>query len=104
MLPPQITERYRTVLVRPVVTEKTMRLIDEANQYTFQVKRSATKIEIRRAVETVYGVRVTSVRVMNIPGKKRRYSPRFPEGRTLSWKKAIVTLAAGDRIDVVERG
>lgn len=104
MLPPQQTEYYRAILLRPVVTEKSMRLIDQANQYTFEVKPRTSKIEIRRAVEALYGVRVLSVRTISVKGKKRRMGYRYPEGRTASWKKAIVTLAPGDRIDVVERG
>ena len=103
MLPPQQVEIYRHILIAPVVTEKTMRLIDEVNQYTFRVLRTANKIQIRRAVELLHGVRVTGVSTMNIPGKKKRQSWRHPEGKTAAWKKAIVTIAAGDRIDVVER-
>jgi large subunit ribosomal protein L23 len=103
MLPPQQIEIYRHIIVAPVVTEKTMRLIDQANQYTFRVLRSANKIQIRRAIELLFGVRVLNVTTMNIIGKKKRQSWRHPEGRTAAWKKAMVTLAQGDRIDVVER-
>ena len=103
MLPPQQIEIYRHIIVAPVVTEKTMRLIDQANQYTFRVLRSANKIQIRRAIELLFGVRVLNVTTMNIIGKKKRQSWRHPEGRTAAWKKAIVTIAPGDRIDVVER-
>ncbi|MGD9518650.1 MAG: 50S ribosomal protein L23 [Armatimonadota bacterium] len=95
--------RYRRIILAPVVTEKTMRLIEEANKYTFRVRGDASKIEIRRAVEILFGVRVLKVATMHVRGKARRYGWRYPEGRTESWKKALVTLAPGDRIDVVER-
>jgi large subunit ribosomal protein L23 len=103
MLPPTQLEIYRHVIIAPIVTEKTMRLIDEANQYTFRVRPEANKIQIRRAIELLFGVRVLGVSTMNLSGKTKRQSWRHPEGRTASWKKAIVTLAQGDRIDVVER-
>jgi large subunit ribosomal protein L23 len=103
MLSSEQLERYRKIVMAPVVTEKSMRLIDEQNQYTFRVHPDATKIEIRRAIEVLFGVRVLKVRTMGIPGKTRRYGWRYPQGHTSSWRKAVVTLAPGDRIDVVER-
>ena len=104
MLPAELLEQYRKIIIAPVVTEKTMRLIEEENTYTFRVHPKANKIEIRRAIEALFGVRVTDVRTMKVRGKRRRYSWRYAEGKTSSWKKALVTLAEGDRIDVVERG
>ena len=104
MLPPEVMERYRKIIIAPVFTEKSMRLIEEHNQYTFRVAPDANKIEIRRAIEALFGVRVLKVRTMRVRGKKKRLGWRYPEGKTASWKKAIVTLAPGDRIDVVERG
>lgn len=104
MLQPELAEHYRKIILAPVVTEKSMRLIQEQNKYTFRVHPRANKIEIRRAIEALFGVRVLSVRTMRVPGKRRRYSWRHPEGHTAGWKKAVVTLAPGDRIDVVESG
>ncbi|MBC7288089.1 MAG: 50S ribosomal protein L23 [Armatimonadetes bacterium] len=104
MLPAELLERYRQIIIAPVVTEKTMRLIAQTNTYTFRVHPQANKIEIRRAVEALFGVRVTKVRTFAVRGKRRRYGFRYPEGHTSSWKKALVTLVEGDRIDVVERG
>jgi large subunit ribosomal protein L23 len=103
MLPPEQLEYYRRLIIAPVVTEKTMRLIDTENKYTFRVHPDANKIEIRRAIEALFGVRVEDVNTMRVRGKTRRYGWRYPPGRTSAWKKAVVTLAPGDRIDVVER-
>ncbi len=104
MLQPELLEHYRKIIIAPVVTEKSMRLIQEENKYTFRVHPKANKIEIRRAIEALFGVRVLKVATMKVKGKRRRQSWRYPEGRTESWKKAVVTLAEGDRIDVVESG
>jgi len=91
----EITE----VLRHGIVTEKTVRLQEKNNQYTFKVALRANKIDIRRAVETMFNVRVVSVNVMRMPGKarmirRRGSAPRPVEAR--EWKKAIVTLAPGD--------
>ena len=90
----------RTVIVRPLMTEKSMRLKDELNTVTFEVARDANKVEIRHAVEKVFGVKVASVRTQSREGKWKRMG-RF-EGRRASWKKAVVTLAAGHKIELVE--
>ncbi len=88
------------VIIRPIITEKAMRLADEENKYTFEVHPKANKIEIRRAVEALFDVRVTKVNVIRVRGKARAYGR--VRGRTRSWKKAIVTLAPGDRIQIFE--
>ena len=88
------------VIIRPIITEKAMRLADEENKYTFEVHPKANKIEIRRAVEALFDVRVTKVNVIRERGKARAYGR--VRGRTRSWKKAIVTLAPGDRIQIFE--
>jgi len=90
----------RTVLVRPLMTEKSMRLKEELNTVTFQVARDANKVEIRQAVEKVFNVKVSSVRTQSREGKWKRMG-RF-EGRRPGWKKAVVTLAAGHNIELVE--
>ncbi|MBI2861807.1 MAG: 50S ribosomal protein L23 [Chloroflexi bacterium] len=85
------------VLLRPIVTEKSTRLT-EAGWYTFEVRREANKIEIRKAVEKVFKVDVVKVNTMNISGKIRRRGQS--QGRTRSWKKAMVALASGQRIEL----
>ncbi|HKA98078.1 MAG TPA: 50S ribosomal protein L23 [Streptosporangiaceae bacterium] len=87
----------RDVLLRPVISEKSYRLSDD-NKYTFVVAPHANRTQIRQAVEAVFGVRVTSVNTLNRPGKRRR--TRFGWGKRPDTKRAIVSLAEGDRIDV----
>jgi large subunit ribosomal protein L23 len=88
------------VLKRPVVTEKTNSLREEANQYVFEVDPDATKIDVRHAVESIFSVRVTNVRTINVRGKVKRFKRTF--GKRPNWKKAIVTLRDGDAIDLFE--
>ncbi len=85
------------IIVRPVVTEKSTDLQAQHNKYVFEVTKKANKIEIRKAVEMVFGVRVNNVRTMVVRGDVRRVGRFF--GRKPFWKKAIVTLNAGDSID-----
>ncbi len=85
------------ILIRPLITEKNTNLM-ELNKYTFEVHREATKPQIKRAVETIFNVRVTKVHTMNVRGKRRRRGQSV--GYTRDWKKAIVTLAEGDRIEI----
>lgn len=77
------------VIIKPVITEKSMTGAAE-KKYTFRVAKDATKIDIKRAIEEIYGVEVAKVNTVNVRGKNRRYG-RF-EGVTPSWKKATVTL------------
>jgi large subunit ribosomal protein L23 len=92
------------ILVKPLYTEKIARLQDEQNKYAFQVDRGANKIEIRRAIEKKFEVKVTSVRTILMPGKIRQQMTRAGRfhGRRPEWKKAIITLAAGDKLDLFE--
>ena len=87
----------RDILLAPVVSEKSYGLLDE-NKYTFLVAPEANKTEIKIAVETVFKVRVTEVNTLNRPGKKRR--TRYGFGKRPDTKRAIVTVAAGERIDI----
>jgi large subunit ribosomal protein L23 len=87
------------VILRPIVSEKSYSMI-EHNRYTFEVAKASRKIEIAKAVEELFHVTVTSVNTMNVPGKSRRV--RYAKGLTPSWKKAIVTLKAGDKIEFFE--
>jgi large subunit ribosomal protein L23 len=83
------------ILLRPVVTEKSTREV-ERNTYVFQVGCNANKHEIKHAVESFFGVRVTGVRTLQVRGKARRFGR--VQGRRQDWKKAYVTLAEGDSI------
>lgn len=86
------------VIVRPIVTEKTTDLQVEHNQYAFEVAKQSNKIEIRKAVEMVFGVRVTGVRTQVVRGDMRRVGQFW--GKQRSWKKAVVTLHPDDSIDL----
>lgn len=89
----------RDVIKRPIISEKTMRLLEE-NKYTFRVDSNANKIEIKNAVENLFDVDVLRVTTMNVKGKLKRVG-RY-QGRTSNWKKAIVTLKDGDKIEIFE--
>ena len=88
---------HRDILLAPVVSEKSYSLLDE-NKYTFLVAPGANKTEIKIAVETVFKVHVTGVNTLNRQGKKRRTRSGF--GKRPDTKRAIVTVAEGDRIDI----
>ena len=90
----------REILIRPLMTEKSMREKEERNTVTFRVRPDANKVEIRHAVEAVFSVKVTAVRTASYEGKLKRMG-RF-QGRRPDWKKAIVTLAPGHKIELVE--
>ncbi|MBE6730697.1 MAG: 50S ribosomal protein L23 [Ruminococcaceae bacterium] len=79
------------IIIRPIITEKTMAGVQE-KKYTFEVAKAATKIDIARAVEELFGVKVSKVNTLHVRGRMRRQG-RF-EGYTRSWKKAVVTLTA----------
>lgn len=94
-------EQLMNVLIAPHVTEKTSRAMQNHNQYTFRVRRNATKIDIKKAVELMFDVKVSGVQVINEPGKQRRFGKTL--GRTQDWKKAYVSLAEGQAIDYEAR-
>ena len=91
----------RDVIIRPVVSEKSYAGIED-NTYTFLVDRRCNKTEIKEAVQTIWNVQVTSVRTLNRKGKVKRR--RFTKGKRPDEKRAIVTLAEGDRIEIFETG
>jgi large subunit ribosomal protein L23 len=91
----------RDVILRPVVSEKSYAL-QEANAYTFLVHPDANKIEIRQAVESIFGVRVAKVNTMNRPGKRKRNRRATTFGKRPDTKRAVVTLAGEDRIELFE--
>jgi large subunit ribosomal protein L23 len=88
------------VVLRPIVTEKSSLMKDSSNQYVFEVARGANKIEIAKAVEQLFKVKVLSVHVMNMEGKKRRLGRFF--GKRQDWRKAIVKLDPKDKISFFE--
>jgi large subunit ribosomal protein L23 len=94
-------EQLMAVLIAPHVTEKTSLAMQNHNQYTFRVRRDATKTDIKKAVELMFEVKVAGVQVVNEPGKSRRFGRHA--GRTQDWKKAYVSLAAGQSIDYEAR-
>lgn len=87
----------QSVILAPLITEKATNLKDEANQYSFAVTRDATKGEIKQAIATIFKVRPLRVRTLLMLGKERRLG-RF-QGRRPDWKKAIVTVGEGQKID-----
>ncbi len=97
-----MSEFLMTVLVAPHVTEKTSAAMQLSNQYVFRVRKTATRIDVRKAVELMFGVKVEGVQVLNEPGKERKFGRLM--GRTQDWKKAYVRLAAGQTIDFEAQG
>src|SRR3989449_11602078 len=95
-----MTRDPRQVILRPLMTEKSMRQKEEQNTVTFRVRPDANKVEIRTAVETVFNVKVSSVRTATFEGKLKRMGRA--EGRRPNWKKAVVALAPGHKIEIVE--
>ncbi|HHT05465.1 MAG TPA: 50S ribosomal protein L23 [Hydrogenispora sp.] len=89
----------RDIIKKPIVTEKSTRLM-EMNKYCFVVDRRANKIQIKEAIETIFNVRVLDVNTMQMLGKMKRMGRH--EGRRPNWKKAIVTLEPGSRIEFFE--
>ena len=89
--------KHYDVVVKPVITEKST-LVSEYNQVVFQVAKDSTKLQIKAAIEALYGVKVLAVNTMVAKGKTKRW--RGQEYRRSDVKKAVVTVADGDRIDV----
>ena len=92
----------RYVVKSPVITEESQIQTAKANQYTFKVNAKANKIQIRDAIEAMFpGVHVVRVNTMNYEGKIRRQFSTRQEGRRAAWKKALITLRAGDKIELI---
>ena len=87
------------IIIRPIMTEKSSSLMEQ-NKYTFEVHKSANKIQIRQAVEQIFKVKVLSVNTLNVSAKPKRMGAFL--GKTRSWKKAVVTLQAGEHIKFFE--
>jgi large subunit ribosomal protein L23 len=92
----------REIEVLPMYTEKMANLQDNLNQYAFKVSREANKIEIKQIIEKRFDVKVKSIRTMNVVGKMRQQLTRKGRfyGRRASWKKAIVTLESGQKLEL----
>jgi len=90
----------RKVLVKPLLTEKATIRRETENEYAFAIDVRANKIDVKRAVEDLFNVKVTKVRTVNRSGKMKRMGAH--QGRRSAWKKALVTLAAGNTIDLFE--
>jgi large subunit ribosomal protein L23 len=90
-------DRLHQIIIAPVVSEKSTRVSEKANQAVFKVVRDAEKPEIKEAVEKLFNVKVDVVRTLNVKGKSKRFG-RF-SGKRSDWKKAYVTLAQGQEID-----
>ena len=89
----------RDIVIRPIVSEKSYAQYDE-NVYTFEVARDTNKIEIRRAVEAIFNVRVVNVNTLNRAGKRKRNRRTGTFGQRAAQKRAVVSLAQGDRIEI----
>lgn len=88
----------RDIVLAPVVSEKSYDLIEATHTYTFEVDRRATKTEVKQAIQAIFKVKVVAVNVMNRKGKRKRTGVKF--GRRSDVKRALVTLAADDSIDI----
>ncbi|MCL2807124.1 MAG: 50S ribosomal protein L23 [Coriobacteriia bacterium] len=86
----------RTIIIRPIISERSYDLLND-NRYTFEVAKTANKIEIRDAIESIFDVHVLNVNTMKVKAKPKRV--RYAKGKTRTWKKAIVTLVAGETIE-----
>ena len=96
-----MTKEPRTIVRRAMISEKGTRLREKQNGYLFEVSRDANKIEIKRAIEAIFNVKVDSVRTIRVHGKPKcqgRYAGHRPD-----WKKALVTLAKGSTIELFEQ-
>ena len=91
------TERLISILLVPHVSEKSARISEKNGQYVFRVRRDASKPEIRAAVELMFSVEVDAVQVVNVAGKQKRFGAMM--GRRSDWKKAYVSLKAGQEIN-----
>jgi large subunit ribosomal protein L23 len=91
---------FYQIIKRPLITEKATKQKEQVNQLTFEVDRHANKILVRNAIENIFKVKVLSVTVINVKGKKRMVGRNV--GRKPDWKKAIVRLAPGENIEFFE--
>lgn len=90
-------QRLYSVLLSPHVSEKTAIAAETEDRHTFRVAKDATKLEVRRAVESLFGVKVKSVQIVNVQGKQKRFGQTL--GKRSDWKKAVVRLVEGQDLD-----
>jgi large subunit ribosomal protein L23 len=95
-----LRDDIRKVVIRPVISEKSFQMVQAHNQYTFKVLDGAHKTEIRQAIEDMFDVTVTDVRTVTVKSKPKRRG--YTRGRRPGWKKAIVELQPGDKIEMFE--
>lgn len=91
---------FTEVLIAPILSEKSVTIKDAENRYTFRVNPKSNKTEIKKAIETLFKVKVTAVRTANLPGKLHKVGRH--EGYRSDWKKAVVTVKAGQKIDMTD--
>jgi large subunit ribosomal protein L23 len=91
---------YRHIIEKPLVTEKSTQALNEHNWVSFRVNKAANKLQVKEAVEKIFKVTVLHVNVVNVRGKRRRFGRNI--GKPRSWKKAMVHLKAGDKIEIFE--
>lgn len=91
-------DNYKDIIIRPIITEKTMRYMDENNVVTFEVKKGTNKVLVKQAVEKIFGVDVENVNVVNVKPKEKRMG-RYV-GKTKAVRKAYVKIAEGQDIDL----
>ena len=91
----------KTILIKPIITEKAEQLSEQRNQYSFVVDKGANKLEIKKAVEDLYNVNVSAVNTLIMPAKAKSRNTRggVIRGRVSAYKKAMITLAEGEEID-----
>ena len=90
--------KLASVLTAPIVSEKSSIVADKSNQFVFKVAKTATKLQVKNAVELMFGVKVESVRVLNVKGKVKRFGRSL--GKRSDWKKAYVKLQSGHNIEL----
>jgi large subunit ribosomal protein L23 len=96
--------QIKTIIIKPILTEKMLAAQDDQNKYAFKVAPDANKIEIKKAVEHKFDVSVKDVKTINVKGKSKRMNTRkgLTSGKRAGWKKALVTLKEGHNIDFFE--
>lgn len=90
----------RNIIISPIITEKSMDLMENNNTYTFKVDKNSNKVEIKKAIQEIFNVDVENVNTMNLRGKEIRLGVH--EGKRPDWKKALVKLAKDDEIEIFE--
>lgn len=92
----------KEVLVQPVISEKSFFLAEKENKYTFKVSPSVNRMEVANAIAEKFDVTVESVNISNVRGKKVRFGKTRKEGSRSNWKKAVIKLAEGDKIEIFD--